>query len=175
MCNSKKPDERERLLRFYLGCLKEDAGWCSNATNEILKCHVRFASLMAQRIDDASKSQYNLKYDDSETARLANDISTASRSLSIYVTKMQDNLGKFVSALEKVQVTVKKERSLAERILEWLKSLFKTIARIFATFCSPISSLLLHSAEPKVQKSAHDVSTLRKAAATFSTADSGAF
>jgi hypothetical protein len=175
MSNSKKPDERERLLRFYLGLLKEDAGWCSNATNAILQCHVQFASLMAQRIDDASKSQYNLKYDESETTRLANDISEASRSLSIYVTKMKDNLNSLVSVLEKVQVTVKKERSLAERILRWLKSLFKSIARIFATFCPPISAFLLHSAEPKAQKTASAVSTLGKAAATFCAADSGAF
>jgi hypothetical protein len=175
MSSSKKPDERERPLRFYLGLLKEEAGLCSNATNEILKCHVQFASLMAQRIDDASKSQYKLKYDGSETTRLANDIREASRSLSIHVTKMKDNLNSFVSALEKIQVTVKKQRSLVERILGWLKSLFKAIARIFATFCDPISALLLHSAEPKLQESASAASTLRKAAATFFAADSGAF
>jgi primosomal protein N'' len=116
---------------------------CSNAANKILQRHVRFASLMAQRIDDASKSQYNLKYDYSETTRLANDISEASRSLSIYVTDMKDNLDKFVSVLEEVQVTVKKEPSLAERILGWLKYLFKAIARILATVCPPISALLL--------------------------------
>jgi hypothetical protein len=130
---------------------------------------------MAQRIDDASKSQYSLKYDDSETTRLANDISEASRSLSIHVTKMKDNLNKFVSVLEKVQVTVKKEPSLVERILGWLKSLFKVIARIIATFCTPISVFLLHSAEPKLQKTAIAVSTLGKAAASFCAADSGAF
>jgi hypothetical protein len=175
MGNSKKPDERERLLRFYLERLKEDAGQCSNATNAILQCHVRFASLMAQRIDDASKSQNNLKYDDSKTTRLANDISEASRSLSIHVTTMKGNLNKLVSILEKVQVTVKKERSLAERILRWLKSLFKAIARVFATYCPRLSDLLLHCAEPIVQKSAYTVSTLRKAAAKFCAADSGAF
>jgi hypothetical protein len=130
---------------------------------------------MAQRIDDASKSRYKLKCDGSETTRLANDISEASRSLSIYVTNMKDNLDKFVSVLENVQVTVKKGRSLTERILGWLKSLFKAIVRIFATFCAPISALLLHSAEPKLQKSAFAVSTLRKGAATFCAADSGAF
>ena len=172
MSGSKKPDERERLLRFYLGLLREDAGWCSNATNKILQCHVRFASLMAQRIDDAPKSRYKLKTD--ETTRLANDIRVASCSLSIHVTKMKDNLASLVSALEKVQVTVKKERSLAERILGWLKSLFKAIARIFATFCVPISGLL-HSAEPEVLKSVLAVSTLRKAAATICAAEVGAF
>jgi len=151
-------------MRFYLGLLKEDAGRCSIATNAILQGHVRFASLMAQRVDDASRSQYNLKYDYSETTRLANDISEASRSLSIHVTKMKDNLDKFVAALEKVQVTMKKERSLVERIMGWLKSLFRAIARIFAKYCPPVSAVL-HSA----------VSTLGKAAATFCAADSGVF
>jgi hypothetical protein len=57
---------------------------------------------MAQRIDDMSGPQHNFEYDDSETTRLANDIRRASRSLSIHVTKMKDNLGSFVSVLEKV-------------------------------------------------------------------------
>jgi hypothetical protein len=175
MTGSKKPDEPEQSLRSCLGRLKEHAGLCSNATNEILQYHVRFASLMAQRIDDASKSQYNLKYDYSETTRLADDISEASRSLSINVREMKDNLSSFVSVLEDVQVAVKKEPSLAEKILGWLKYLFKAIARILATVCPPISALLLHSAEPKVQKSAFVVSTLGEAAATFCTADPGAF
>jgi hypothetical protein len=174
MSDTEKPDERERLLRFYLGLLKEEAGWCSNATNEILQCHVRFASLMAQRIDDASKSQYNLTYDDSETTRLAKDISEASRSLSINVSKMMCNLGSFVSVLEEAQVTVKKEPSLVERILGWLKYLFKVIARILATVCPPIPALL-PSAKPKAQKSGPPASTLREAAAKFCTADPGVF
>ncbi|KAF8497559.1 hypothetical protein F5888DRAFT_297945 [Russula emetica] len=172
MSNSKKPDERERLLRFYTGLLKENAGRCSNETNAILQCHVRFASLMAQRIDDASVSQYNLKYDDSETTRLAKDISEAADSLSTYVAKMKENLNSFVSVLEEIQVTVKKEPSLAEQILGWLKYLFKAIARILATVCPPISALLPHSAEPKVQKLAPAVSALGKAAGEFCTADS---
>jgi hypothetical protein len=130
---------------------------------------------MVRRIDDASKSQCNLKYDDSETTRLANDISEAADSLSIYVTKMKDDLKSFVSVLEEVQVAVKKEPSLVEKILGWLKYLFKAIARILATVCPPISALLLHSAEPKVQKSAYAVSTLGEAAATFCAADPGAF
>jgi hypothetical protein len=174
MSSSKKPDKREQLLRFYLEDLKEEAGRCSNATNAILKCHVQFASLMAQRIDDASKSRYKLKYDSSETTRLANDISKASRSLSIHVTKMKDSLDKFVSVLENVQVTVKKQRSLAKRILGWLKSLFKAIAWVFATLCDPFSALLLHSAEPTLQVLAFAASTLGKAAAKFCAADSGA-
>jgi len=164
--SSKKPDDREQELRFYLRLLREDAGWCSNATNEILKVHVQFASLMAQRIDDASESQYRLKYEE-KTMSLANDISEASRSLSIYVTKMKDNLNSLVSTLERIQVTVKEERSLVERILGWLESLFKAIARILVIFCPPISAHLFHSAEPKVQKAAFVVSTLGVAATTF--------
>ena len=65
---------------------------CSDTTNEILQRHVLFASLMAQRIDDASKSQYNLKYDGPETTKLAKDISKASRSLSTNVTQMTNDL-----------------------------------------------------------------------------------
>jgi hypothetical protein len=176
--SSKKPDKRElplTALRFYLGRLKKHAGLCSNAANEILQRHVRFASLMAQRIDDASKSQYNLKYDYSETTRLANDISEASRSLSIYVTDMMYDLDKFVSVLEEVQVTVKKKPSLGKRILGWLKYLFKVITRILATVCPPVSALLLCSAEPNVQMFAFALSALGKAAAMFCTVDSGAF
>lgn len=169
----KKPDEREELLRFYLGLLKEDAKKCSNATNAILQCHVQFAFLMAQRIDDASES-YNLKYDNSETTRLASDISDTADLLSTNVSRMKDNLNSFVSDLEEVQVIVKKEPSLGEQILGWLKSLSKAIARILATLCPPISTILLHSADSKVKMSACAVSTLGKAAATFCTPDPGA-
>jgi len=163
---SEKLEPREQLLRLYLELLKDNAGRCSNTTNEILQCHVRFASLMAQRIDDASKSQSNLKYDDRETTRLAKSINKKSRSLSVYVTNMMDNLATFVSHLEKAQVAVKKQ-SWAEWIMGWLKSLFRAIARIFATYCPPVSAFLLHSAGPKAQTSAFAVSTLGKAAATF--------
>jgi hypothetical protein len=69
MTGSKRPDEREQSLSSCLGRLKEHAGLCSNATNEILQYHVQFADLMAQRIDDASKSQYNLEYDYSRTTQ----------------------------------------------------------------------------------------------------------
>jgi hypothetical protein len=175
MTGSKKPDEREESLRSCLGRLKEHAGLCSNATNEILQYHVQFADLMAQRIDDASESQNNLRYDDEETTRLANDISASADELSTYVTKMIDNLNSFVSILEDVQVTAKEEPSLAEKILGWLKYLFKVIARILATVCPLISALLLQSTELKVQKTAVAVSTLGEAAATFCTADPGAF
>ena len=175
MSCSEKPDTRERQLRFHLGLLKEDAARCSNTTNKIVQRHVRFASLMAQRIDDASESQYNLRYDDSETTSLADDISEVSRLLSTNITDMMCNLDLFVSVLEEAQVAVKKEPSLGERILRWLKYLFQAIARVLATVCPPISALLLRSAEPKVQMSAFALSTLGKAATIFCTVDSGTF
>ena len=174
MRSSTGPDKRVQLLRFYLGELKKDAGRCSNKTNEILQCHVQFASLMAQRIDDLSKSQYNLENGDSKTTRLAKGISQKADSLAIYVQKMKDNLEELVTALEEIQVTVKRERSLAEQIWGWLKSLFNAITRIFATICSPISSLFLHSTKSKVRESASAASTLGQAAATFCAVDSGA-
>ena len=166
--SSTRPDERERLLRYYLGLLKKHAEICSNAANEILQCHVRFASLMAQRIDDASESQYNLRYNE-ETTRLANDISDAADLLSTYVTKMQENLNSFVSTLEEVQTTMKKEPSRVERILRWLKSLFKVVARIIAIVCPPVSALLPQS------KARNAVSALGEAAREFCRADPGAF
>ena len=129
----------------------------------------------AQRIDDASESQYNLRYDDSETTRLADDISEVSQVLSKHVTDMMHNLASFVSVLEEAQVAMKKEPSLAEQILGWLKYLFNAITRILATVCPPISALLLHSAEPKVQMYAFALSTLGQAAAIFCTVGSGAF
>jgi methyl-accepting chemotaxis protein len=169
-----KRDRREQQLRSYIGHLKENTLLCSNTTNEILRYHVQFASLMAQCIDDASKSQYNLKYGDLETTELAKKINKASDSLAINVTEMKDNLDLFVSALEEVQSAVKNEQSLAEQILRWLKSLFKAISSILATVCPPISDL--HpSAEPKRQNSEFLVTTLREAAIKFCTADPGAF
>lgn len=131
--SSKKPDGQEQELRLYIVLLKENARRFSNATNKILRYHVQFASLMAQRIDDVPKSQYNLIYDNSETTRIANYIREASDSLSTYVTQIKENLKLFVSVLEEVHVTMKKEPSWAEWILGWLKYLFKSIAMIFAT------------------------------------------
>jgi hypothetical protein len=160
-------------LGFYLKLLKEEAGWCSNAMNRILQLHVRFASLMAQRIDNVSKSQYDLKYDDSETTRIAINISKISRSLSVNVSTMKDTLKSFASALEEVQVAVK-EQSLTEKFLGWLKYLLKAIVSIVAAVCSPISSLLFR-VEPSPQYLASGVSTLRRAAAEFCRVDPGAF
>jgi hypothetical protein len=125
----KKPDEREKSLRSYLDQLKEDAGQCSKATNTILKCHTQFANLMAQRMDDMSKSRTKvLNFDDSETTRLTNDISEASRVLSRLVSNMKDNLHSFVSALEKIELTARKKKR--KWILTLLKSLFDFLARI---------------------------------------------
>ncbi|KAI0273902.1 hypothetical protein BGY98DRAFT_109179 [Russula aff. rugulosa BPL654] len=177
--SSKKPDNREKELRFYLGLLKEDARSCSNTINTILQLHVRFASLMAQQIDDTfksqwndndtSKSQYNLKYDVSETTRITNDIREASRSLSVNVTDMTFNLDSFVSALEEVQVAVK-EQSLAEKFLGWLKYLLKAVVSIVAAVCSPIATLLSRVG-PKSRYLTSAVSTLRRAANEFCRVD----
>ena len=129
---------------------------------------------MARRIDDASKSQYSLKYGGSETTKVAKDINRASRLLSTNVTQMTNVLNLFVSALEDVQVAMKTERSLAEHILRWQESLFKTIGDIFATVCPSIFPLP-PSTEPKRQKCAFPVSALREAAPKFCTPVPGAF
>jgi hypothetical protein len=126
--------------------------------------------LTAQRIDDAAKSWLRgLKYG-TDTTRLANDISQASRSLSEHVTQMQGNLRWFVSTLEKMEG--RKKKSTARRILGWLKHLFNALAGIFAlgSFVSP----LLHSAGPGVSTIASAASTLWKAAAVFCGEASGA-
>jgi hypothetical protein len=148
---------------------------CSDTTNEILQRHVLFASLMAQRIDDASKSQYNLKYDGPEMTKLAKDINKASRSLSTNVTQMTNDLNSFVSALEKAQVTMEKEWSLVERILLWLKSLFKAITTIFAVLYPSISDTLRHHPDPRLRGCALVVTALGQAASVFCAMDSGAF
>ena len=177
MSSPEKPDEREKLLRFYLGVLKGDAGRCSNEANKILQHHVRFASLMAQRIDDASESQCNLRYDDSETARLANDISKAADLLSADVTKTKHTLDKFVSVLEEVKATVEKEPSpgkepsLLKRFLRLLKNLFQAIARFLASVVSWVRG------KPRGEKWEGGIppSTLEEAAATLCTGDPGTF
>lgn len=129
---------------------------------------------MAQRIDDASQSrsqsQTSLRYN-AETTRLASEINEIAESLSVYVARMKANLDSFVSVLEGMQITVKKEPSLAERILGWVKSLIKAIARVLAIVCPPISALLPHP----VQKFAPAVTALGEAAREFCTADPGAF
>jgi hypothetical protein len=166
-----KPEERELALRQHLDLLKEDVSWCSRATDEILLCHAQFAYVTAQRIDNASRSWLKgLKYG-SDTTRLANDISQASRSLSKHVTQMQGNLRSFVSALEKMEVG--KKTSTARRILGWLKYLFNALASIFAL--GSIVSPFLHSVGPGASTIACAASTLWKAAAAFCEDASGAF
>ncbi|KAH8981948.1 hypothetical protein EDB86DRAFT_2834649 [Lactarius hatsudake] len=94
---TKKFEERERVLRHHLTLLREDVGYCSRATDAILLCHAQFAYLMAQRIDDASRSW--LKG-------------------SEHIAHMQGNLKSFVSVLEKMEV--QKKSSTARQILGWL-------------------------------------------------------
>ncbi|KAH9077658.1 hypothetical protein EDB83DRAFT_2514368 [Lactarius deliciosus] len=151
-------EERVRVLRHHLTLLREDVGYCSRATDAILLCHAQFAYLMAQRIDDASRSwRKGLKYGQ-DTTRLANDINQASRLLSQHVEHMQGNLELFVSALEKMEV--EKTSSKARRILGWLKHLFNALASIF-----DISSFVLPG--PFLRPVAHAASTLSRAAAAF--------
>jgi hypothetical protein len=129
---------------------------------------------MAQRMDDVSNSQFmELRYDDSETTRLANDIRQASRELSLCVTRMNDNLNSFVSTLEKIQET-RKEETLVEWISGWLKSLLEALARIFVTF-GPIIIPFLHSIAPESSWVEPAASTLYVAAQIFCAPTSGAF
>ena len=104
---------------------------------------------MAQRIDDAFKSQYNLEYDGPETTKLAKDINRASRSLSTNVTQMTYDLNSFVCALDDIQVAMK------------------------TNGCS--ISPLLPSAEPKKQQCAFLIFALREAVAKFCATDLGMF
>ena len=90
---------------------------CSNGTDKMLEYHVRFASLMAEWIDDASKSQCNVN-PGPEATKLTESINEAFSSLSTDVAQMTYDLNSFVSVLEKAQVTAEKER-LAEWILRW--------------------------------------------------------
>jgi hypothetical protein len=68
---------------------------------------------MAQQMDYVSKSRLEgLNCDESETTRLASDISQVSRELSLYITLMTDNLSSFVSTVEKIQGgTARKEQT----------------------------------------------------------------
>ena len=173
---SKKPDERERLLRFYLGQLRDNAQICSRAANEILRCHVQFANLMAQQMDYAANSRLNaLSGGNSETTRLADDISQASRELLHYVIYMNDDLISFVSSLEEIRdSTLRKEQGLAGWIWEWLKYLFETLSRIFVT-CGPFIDTVLHSIEKKPHWVEPAASALCIAAQACCAATSGAF
>jgi hypothetical protein len=97
---------------------------------------------MALRMDDVSKSKTKvLNYDDSETTRLDNDIRKASHSLSLHVKSMMKDLSSFVSALEEIKDRARNQ-TLKGRILGWLKSLFKVLARIVVTLGPVIINLL---------------------------------
>jgi hypothetical protein len=168
--NPEKSDKREEHLRSHLERLRENAWLYSKATDAILQYHAQFASIMAQRINEASRSQHNMQFDDSETTELAKNSSEASRSLSMAVTGVKDGVDLFVSALQNVQVAMKDDRLLADRILRWLKSLFKVIVSILEKPCRPISAVR-PPAESKRQKSTILASNLREATAKFCTAD----
>ena len=71
----------------------------------------------------------------SETTKLANDTNQDYRSLSSYVTPMTDDLSPFLSALEEIEVTAKKKRTV--------RSLFEALAKIFVTL-GPVISPFLH-------------------------------
>ena len=81
----------------------------------ILKYHVRFAFLMAQRIEDASNSQDNLICDSPEARELAEDINNASSLLSINVHIMTSELESFVSILKEMKVTLVKRTAAPEK------------------------------------------------------------
>jgi hypothetical protein len=130
---------------------------------------------MAQRIDDASKSQGNLISDSPEARQLAKDISHASGLLSTSVDRMTFELDSFVVALKKMQVTVAKERSLVDRILRWLKTMFKAIATIFASLTPSISQIVRYHPDPKIRGSALSNTTLGQAASVFCKVNPGAF
>jgi hypothetical protein len=157
-------------LKFYLGLLKNDAQRVSNEANEILKCHVRFVSLMAQWIDGISEAnKYVLEYDDLEMARLARDISSKADLLLTKVTNMKYNLKSFVDALEKAQF------SRIERLLAFVKSLFEAISRALAKVC-PVTANFLHCFDhPRAQNLVPVVSALGMVAQEFLPADPGVF
>ena len=132
---------------------------------------------MAQRIDYASKFQYNVNAgpDATKLNDFTEDINRASGFLSTNVEKMIFELGSLVSSLKKAQLTVEKERSLAERILGWLKSLFKAISTVSVALTRPISRIVRHHSDPKVEVYALDDTPLRQGASDIWKGESGAF
>ena len=135
--SSETPDERERKVRHHLAWLREATSGCSEATKEILRCHAHFADMMARRIDDASKSWFKGLGCDPDSARLAKDITRASRSLSESVMRLQTDLASFVSDLEKMDV--KEKKLIVRQMLGWLKILLNALSKIFAlgSFIAP--------------------------------------
>jgi hypothetical protein len=109
---------------------------------------------MAQRIDDASKSQYTVD-PGLEATKLAQHISKASGFLSTNVNVMTRELRSFVSILEKIRVKAEK------------KSLFKAVATIFATLTPSISGTIRHQPDPKVRGRALADTALGQAASVI--------
>jgi len=159
--SEKKRDDREREVRLHLAQLRESASWCSEATNEILRCHVQFAYMMERRIKGASESRLKGLDCDADTKRLANDIARASHSLSQNVVKLQSDLASFVSDLEKMDV--KRRQSIVRRILGWLKDMFNALAGVFAL--GSAVAPLVPSTPPGVGLALPVASVLAKAAA----------
>ena len=85
---------------------------------------------------------------------------------------MAYDLNLIMSALEEVQVPVK-ERSLADKLREWLKYFLRVIVSIVTAVCTPISTHLSRIESPQYLTSA--VSTLGKTVAEFCRVDPGAF
>ena len=166
----KKPDERERDVRRYLGWLKESARQCSEDTDKILRCHACFAGLMVLQIDGASTSRPKGLDPSIGPSGLATVIATASRSLSQNVVKMQSDLESFVSYLKKMQV---KKKSMARRILGWLKLLFDALAVIFPLGSSVAP--LFHSVPPALHVISPVASAFFIAAAKLSEKAAGTF
>jgi hypothetical protein len=126
---------------------------------------------MAQRIKDASNSRNNLIRDSQEAKELIKDINKASGLLATNVDRMTFELDSFVSVLKKMQAT--KERSLVERIVQFLNSMFKAIATIFATLKPSISAIVRHHPDPKIRGCALAETALGQAAFVFCGVDSG--
>jgi hypothetical protein len=123
---------------------------------------------MAQQIDGATNSTPTPKGLDCSkvTRRLADVITGTSWALSQNVAKMKGDLHSFVSYLEKMQVKVKEEeeeKSIAHKILGWLKLFFNALAGIFA-LGSFIAPLLPHPAALAVNLIAPAASALSIAA-----------
>ena len=119
---------------------------CATETNDILQNHVRFANLMAQQINDASKPQNDSRYDRTmaEMARIAEETRAASSNLSANISRMNDELGTFVETLEGINIKTKKKESMPRKILRWLSFLVTAIQAIFAPPSTTLVSLVFN-------------------------------
>jgi hypothetical protein len=142
-------------------------------TNAILLRHAQFARLMARRIHGASKSwKKRLRYD-TDTTKLANEITELSRSLLQHVAQMRADLAAFVDALEKMELKRKKKKRAKWRILGWLKHLFKALAKVFdlGSFILPLVPFV----PPGVDLIASAGSALMRAASALCGAAKGTY